>query len=129
MELSEDKTGEILTVALKGRLDASTHSSVEKRILELIQGGERNLVLDLRELEYISSIGLRVLMVVAKRLKSVKGEIAVCCASESIRQVFDISGFVNIFRMLETREEAIRELSAGLAPSSGGSSGTPEQPA
>ncbi len=127
MELSEDKTGEILTVALTGRLDAATHSSVEKRILELMTG--RRSKLGSRpsgELEYISSIGLRVLMVAAKRLKSVKGEIVVCAARESIKQVFEISGFVRIFRMLETREEAIKELSEGLAQSAGSGSNPPE---
>ena len=125
MDLSEEKSGEILTIALKGRLDATTHGSVEKRILELIGSGERNLVLDVGQLEYISSIGLRVLMVAAKRLKSVKGEMVICGAGESIRQVFEISGFVKIFRMSETREEAIMELSEGLAQSAGDSN-TPE---
>jgi anti-sigma B factor antagonist len=126
MELIEEKSGKVLVVIMKGRLDASTYSPVEKRILELIQSGERYLVLDLGSLEYISSIGLRVLMVAAKRLKSIEGEIIVCDVKEPIKQVFDISGFVSIFRMLSTREEAIRTLSKGLDCSSGGGSDSSE---
>ena len=112
MEISEAKTSEVLSVALKGRLDAASSGAVEKRLLELIHDGEKWIVLDLEELNYISSIGLRVFMVTAKRLKAAKGGVVVCALKPTIKQVFDISGFRKIFRIFPDREAALAELTA-----------------
>ncbi len=110
MEISQTKTGDVTTIALKGRLDAASSKATEERILKTIEGGEHRLVIDLAELAYISSVGLRVLMVVAKRLKPLGGKVAVCALQPSVRLVFDIAGFGTIFRIFATREEAVAGL-------------------
>jgi stage II sporulation protein AA (anti-sigma F factor antagonist) len=111
VEITEQLTGQILTVALKGRLDGTTSKGVEELILKRIEEGQRTLVVDLAQLDYISSVGLRVLMLAAKRLKSVAGTIVVCALQPSIKQVFDIAGFASLFRLFDTRAEAIQQLS------------------
>jgi anti-anti-sigma factor len=112
VEITEQLTGRVLTVALKGRLDGTTSKGVEELILKRIDEGARTLVVDLAQLDYISSVGLRVLMLAAKRLKSVAGTIVVCALQPSIKQVFDIAGFASLFRLFDTRAEAIQQLTA-----------------
>jgi anti-anti-sigma factor len=110
MDISEDKTETVMTVGLKGRLDALSAKTVEERILKLIGAGEHKLVIDLGEVGYISSIGLRVLLIAAKRLKTAKGQIAICAMQPPIKKVFDIAGFTALFKIFPTREEAVRAL-------------------
>jgi anti-anti-sigma factor len=107
MQISEEKLGMVLAVALQGRLDAATSKGVEDRLLSLIESGESRLVVDLAKLDYISSVGLRVLMLAAKRLRAAEGAIAVCALQPSVAQVFEIAGFTTIFRIFPNRGAAV----------------------
>ncbi|MGE0043715.1 MAG: STAS domain-containing protein [Vicinamibacterales bacterium] len=110
MQISEAKVDQVLVVGLKGRLDGTTSKAVEEQLLRKIDGGERWLVLDLAELEYISSVGLRVFMMAAKRLKVAQGKVVVCALTPSINQVFEIAGFLGLFPAFETRDQAVASL-------------------
>jgi stage II sporulation protein AA (anti-sigma F factor antagonist) len=107
MEIVEEKLGTVLAVALRGRLDAQTSKAVEDRLLSLIESGEVRLVVDLEQLHYISSVGLRVLLLAAKRLRTANGAIAVCALQPTVQQVFEIAGFTGIFRIFPTRDAAV----------------------
>lgn len=111
MDISEEKTDGVMAVGLKGRLDALSAKAVEERLLRMITAGETRMVLDLGEVGYISSIGLRVLLIAAKRLKAAKGQIAICAMQPPIKKVFDIAGFTALFKIFPTREEAVKALS------------------
>jgi anti-anti-sigma factor len=108
MQISEERIDDVLTVGLKGRLDATTSKSVEDFLLKQIDAGDRLFVLDLSGLDYISSIGLRVFMMAAKRLKVVKGKIVVCALPAPIKEVFEISGFTSLFPMFDDRAAAVK---------------------
>jgi anti-sigma B factor antagonist len=112
MDITEELAGQVLTIALGGRLDGTTSKGVEERILKVIEGGQRTRVIDLQHLDYISSIGLRVLMLAAKRLKTVGGSIVLCALQQNVKQVFDIAGFGVLFRTFETRAQAVEQLQA-----------------
>ena len=107
MQIVEEKLGTVLALALKGRLDAATSKGVEDRLLALIDSGEIHLVVDLEQLNYISSVGLRVLMLAAKRLRTANGAIVVCALQPTVQQVFEIAGFTKIFRIFPTRDAAV----------------------
>jgi anti-anti-sigma factor len=107
MQISEEKIGDVLTIGMKGRLDAATSKSVEEFLLQKIDAGEKYFVLDLSQLDYISSVGLRVFMMAAKRLKVVQGKIVVCSLQAPIKQVFEIAGFTNLFPMFDDRAAAV----------------------
>jgi anti-sigma B factor antagonist len=111
MTISEDKVGQVLAIGLKGRLDAATSKTVEDFLLRKIDAGEKFLVLDLGGLDYVSSVGLRVFMMTAKRLKVAQGKIAVSSLQSSVKQVFEIAGFQNLFPMYGSRDEAVSGLS------------------
>ncbi|HVY68294.1 MAG TPA: STAS domain-containing protein [Verrucomicrobiae bacterium] len=110
MELIEQKQGSVMTVAFKGRLDASNSAGVQDRIVAIIDQGEHRLVLDLSGLDYISSAGLRVLLVAAKKLKIAAGKIALCGLQPSIREIFEIAGFIDMFPIAATRADAIASI-------------------
>jgi anti-anti-sigma factor len=111
MQIVEEKLGMVLAVALRGRLDAATSKTVEERLLGLIDSGEIRLVMDLAQLDYISSIGLRVLMLAAKRLRAAGGVIAVCALQPTVAQVFEIAGFTAIFKIFPNRAAAVAAVS------------------
>jgi anti-anti-sigma factor len=110
MNIVEEKTDGIVTVALNGRLDAASAKPVEDRLQQLIDGGEHRLVLDLAGLDYISSVGLRVFISTAKRLKTAGGRLVFCCLRATVTEVFEIAGFSMLFRMCPAREEAMAVL-------------------
>ena len=115
MEITQEKVGSVMAVALTGRVDAGTSKAVEDALLKLIDGGERRLVVDLAAVDYISSVGLRVLILAAKRLKPLKGTVAPCSLQPAIRQIFEIAGFTTIFTIYGSRSEAITALEGALS--------------
>jgi len=112
MKIAEEKSGDVLVVELRGRLDAATSRDVETFLLQKIDAGDRLLVLDLAGLEYISSIGLRVFMMAAKRVRVVDGKVVVCALQPAIQEVFTIAGFSALFTAFETRAVAAASLAS-----------------
>jgi anti-anti-sigma factor len=109
MQLSEIRRGDVLIVELKGRLDAETSKGVHDKLADLIERGERRLVLDGSELLYVSSSGLKVLLQASKRLAHSAGNMVLCSLSDRIRRVLDIAGF-SLFLIYDSQEEATQEL-------------------
>ena len=114
MEIEEVKAGDILLIGLKGRLDSNTSGSLEQKLLALIEGGQKQFIIDFCNLEYISSAGLRVLLLAAKRSKAAKGKIVLSSLKTHIKEVFDLAGFSPIFPICQTREEALSTFNNGL---------------
>lgn len=110
MEISETKQQNITIMSLKGRLDANTAPALETALSALCKGESPRVLVDCRELEYISSAGLRVLLAQAKGFKKIDGMIVLCTLSSAVKQVFEISGFTSIFSLYATRDEALKEM-------------------
>ena len=92
-------------ISLIGRLDASTAAEAETQILAACATSER-MLLELSELEYISSAGLRVLLITAKTMQHKAGKLALCNMSPPVKEIFNISGFNSIFKIFPTAEES-----------------------
>ncbi len=107
MEILKRKEKDVLVISLKGRLDAVTTPVLEKDLTELMGAGEKFLVLNLRDLEYISSAGLRAILAATKRLKEKQGRLLLASLKSVVREVFDISGFSSIIPVFETVDGAI----------------------
>ncbi len=107
MEIGESKEGAVFVLAPTGRLDSANARSFEERVLAALEQGESALLIDFGNLDYISSAGLRVLLMGAKRLQQSGGTIALCTLSPSIREVFEISGFLTIFAVHDDRAAAL----------------------
>ena len=110
MEIKEHREGNVVILEPNGRLDTNTSDEFEAKIVGLVDAGELRLVIDLIHVDYISSAGLRVLLMASKKLKSINGSIALCSMSEHIKEVFDIAGFTPIFLIEHSRDKAIESL-------------------
>ncbi len=99
MQVEEAKEGGVLILSPSGRLEARSAPEFEKQVVERIAAGETKLLLDLAGVEYLSSAGLRALLVAAKRIREKNGKIAVCSLSPGVEEVFKVSGFDSILPM------------------------------
>ena len=107
MDLREDTAGDVLILEVKGRIDSATAPALGERLTALLTGAGRRLVLDLAQLEYISSAGFRVLLLAGKRADAGESRLVLCGVSGKVRQLFDIGGFLDLFSITTSREEGI----------------------
>ena len=112
MEIQEEKQGGVLLVVAKGRVDTTTSIDLEERLVRHLDTGERRFVIDMGGVEYISSAGLRVLLLLAKKLRAARGDLVLCALGPTVRQVFELAGFLPIFRLEATRELALARLAS-----------------
>jgi anti-anti-sigma factor len=110
MQIAEERAGGALVLAPAGRLDSLTSNELEKRVASRLDAGERRLVLDLAGVEYISSAGLRVLLLAAKRLKEPPAALVLCGMGPSVRTVLELAGFLPLFAIEPGREQALARL-------------------
>ncbi len=110
MEITEERRENILILRVIGRLDASTSKTMEERLLSIIDSGEGRLVIELSQLDYISSAGLRVFLLAAKRMGNTNGRMILCSLKNAVKQVFDIAGLSTFLTLAGSTEEAINNL-------------------
>ena len=97
MQINYNREAEKLTVAPEGRLDTATAPEFEQKIGEILEGVSE-LVLDMTKVEYVSSAGLRVILKVQKVMFN-QGKMKLIGVSESVMEVFEITGFSNILKI------------------------------
>ena len=107
MDITESKRKSSVILELRGRLDTVSSNGLRSKIEGLMDRGEIHLVLDFSELNYISSSGLRVLLMAAKRVKAVNGKLALVCLNDQNQAVFEIAGFSSAFTVYPSQEEAV----------------------
>lgn len=95
LNIKNAKDGVNLLLELEGRLDTTTSPQLEETINSTI-GGVENLTFDIKDLEYISSAGLRVLLSAQKTMNK-QGKMIVKNASEEVMEIFEVTGFSDIF--------------------------------
>lgn len=111
METTESKQGDVATFHLKGRLDSNTSIAFEETVFKSIDAGNRKLVMDFADLDYISSAGLRVILKAAKNLKKTEGELVLCAMQDYVKEVFEISGFDTFLQIAPSVDDGIRHFS------------------
>ncbi len=111
MELNVSKTGDVITIILEGRIDASVAPDIEQKLLSLISGGSCKLVADLSEVGFISSAGLRTLLAALKEAKRERGDLRLAVIQGQVQEVLDMTGFSTIFKIYASAEDATRSFS------------------
>ena len=107
MQINEERQKGAVVVAPVGRIDTTTSSTLEQHLTTILSGEERRVVVDFTGVDYISSAGLRVMLMLAKRAKEVNGKVALCGMRDVVRQVFNLAGFTALFAIEASREAAI----------------------
>ena len=107
METLFTEMNNCLVVIPRKRLDTNNSPEVAETITEKIKDGEEKVVFDFGRTDYVSSAGLRVILVTAKLLKPKNGKMALCNANDQILEVLDISGFHSIVKHFSSLDKAV----------------------
>ncbi len=103
-------SGDVKVVEMAVRIDAYTAKDVEAVLTGLVGAGDKKILCDFSQTEYISSAGLRVLLLVAKNLQKSGGELVLCSLKEYVSEVFETAGLIRIFKICVSKEEALTSL-------------------
>jgi anti-anti-sigma factor len=107
LELSEETAGAVTILTVKGRIDLATAQELGERLTAALAPDGTHLVLDLRQLDYLSSAGFRVLVIAARRAQEGASRFVLCGLSSKVHQLFDIGGFLPLFEIVPLRDDAL----------------------
>ncbi len=107
MMISTEKHNDIVILVAEGRLDAVGAPDIESNGKAAVQGGAKRLVLDMAKVGYVSSAGLRALLVLAKNLKAAGGKLVLCSLAPAVQEVLALSGFDAILTVAPDRSAAL----------------------
>lgn len=110
MEIREERRDTVLVLAPLGRVDSNSAGGLETALLG--RAKEPRLLVDLSSVEYISSAGLRVFLMLARKVKESGGRLVLCGLGASVRQVFDLAGFSALFAIEPGVDQGVTRLSA-----------------
>lgn len=108
MEVTTKEIDGTQIICIEGKVDTNTSPELEKALMELIDQEKVNLLANFEKLLFISSAGLRVLLAAAKKTKAKSGHLKVCNLNETVKEVFDISGFSSILSVYGSEQEALK---------------------
>jgi anti-anti-sigma factor len=106
LDLTEEQLGTVNIVHVKGRLDAVSSPVLEQKLSQLIDGGATKLVLECANLGYMSSAGMRVLLLITKKLGG-KGKLVVCGLQDEVLDIIKMAGFHTILEIRPTQQDAL----------------------
>ena len=109
MEVTESQKGDILIFKIRGKLDSILSPKLEKKAFEMINENQNKLLLDLGEVSYVNSAGLRMLLSIKKHLRGLSGKFIVCSLRPEVFEIMKICGFDHVLEISKNEEEALRQ--------------------
>ena len=110
MEITHRVENEIMIIAIKGRLDAATAPIADKTIKKRLKKNINRLLFDLKDLDYLSSGGLRVILGAAKEIRRREGKVVLAGLTQYVYEIFEVSGFNSLIPIKDTVEEGLKGL-------------------
>ena len=110
MKLVEAVAEDVMIVEAYGRIDSTTAKEFGDRLVSLVQGGRGSLVVDLKNIAYISSAGFRALLIANRAAAGRQGKLALCGVIGEVKRLFDIGAFTNEFLICQTQADGIGKL-------------------
>ncbi|MXY24778.1 MAG: STAS domain-containing protein [Acidobacteria bacterium] len=107
LKMSEERDGDVLVLLPVGRVDGTNDYLFESLVMQRIGDAEGHVIVDFSRLDFISSAGLRVLLLAAKTLEAERRTFVLCAMKSHIREIFRINGFDRIIPMEESRASAV----------------------
>lgn len=114
VEFVTRRLADVVLASPAGRVDHASAEDFKQRLAPLLEqctAGNDRVVLDFSGVEYISSVGLRVLMLAAKQVKAQQGTIVIAAMQPVVKEIFDISRFNYVYPAFPTVREAVADLS------------------
>lgn len=110
MEVQVEEKDEVVVFRISGRLDAASSPQLEKKISSIIDSGHFRILLDLANVEYLSSAGMRLMLSISKRLKNIEGKIVACSLNDEVMDVIRMAGFDQVLEVYPTEAAALTNL-------------------
>jgi anti-anti-sigma factor len=110
MNVIEETKNDIVILRLEGRLDATTSPQIEAKISQITESGKNKVIFNLQNMDYLSSAGMRVLLAVTKKIKSLNGKFIVCSLSDDVFEIIKMAGFNQILHIVSNEDKALQEL-------------------
>lgn len=110
MNIIEETKNDIVILKIEGRLDATTSSQIESKVAAITETGKNKLIFNLQNMDYLSSAGMRVLLAVTKKLKSLNGKFIVCCVNDDVLEIIKMAGFNQILHIVSSEDKALQEI-------------------
>jgi anti-sigma B factor antagonist len=107
MEMMTRKRENTVIVSVAGRMDTVSAPPFDKKLETLMAEGDTCILIDFKDLEYMSSAGLQTILATAKKLERINGEIILLHLAGAVKEVFEISGFNHIFRSFDNEDAAL----------------------
>ncbi|GFK92511.1 Putative anti-sigma factor antagonist BtrV [Fundidesulfovibrio magnetotacticus] len=107
MELIVTTTGPVTVLKIDGRLDSGSSKELEDKVMGVVTGGATKVVMDFGGVDYINSSGLRVLLMAFQHLKRGGGMLHLCDIKDYMREVFEISGYNELFPIFPDQAQAV----------------------
>lgn len=107
MDLNKEKVQGKEVLHVSGRLDALNSPILEKHLLGEIANGEKKLLLDFLNVDYLSSSGLRVLLATQKKLDAIDGQLVLFAVDDMVMDVIKMSGLDRIFKIVSSQQKAL----------------------
>jgi len=104
--LTEHVVGNAKVVEVAGRIDSPNAPRFHERVGAAI-GSSAVLVIDFAKVEYVTSAGFRVLLLLGRQADQAGSRLVLCGINGKVRQLFDLGGFLDVFPIVQTREEGI----------------------
>lgn len=98
-------SGDVTVVSLKGELDYASSEEIRQQLMEVVENN-KNVVIDMGNCTYVSSSGLRILLLLGKRSRQLGENIALANLTDDVRDVMDMTGFGTIFRCYDSLDNA-----------------------
>lgn len=112
INIIEEQKGDVTILRIKGKLDSMISSDLEKRAIEFVNAGQNKLLLDLSNVSYINSAGLRMLLSIKKQVKTLSGKFIVCALSSEVMEILKICGFDHVLEISKNEEDALARFKA-----------------
>jgi len=108
-------TGNVLRLAPEGRLDTFSVPAFETALSESLDAGLSRLVIDMANVTYVSSSGLRALLSARRRARSAGGDVVLCNMAPRVREIFEMVGFISLFNIFSSVVDAAAKFNTGVS--------------
>ena len=110
MAFEQQQVGSVQVVRPFGRLDSGNAPELERALQALLTAGAKKLLLDLGQLEFISSAGMRIVLMAGKGLRAQQGRLALCGVHGMVKEIFEVSGFLTLFEVAADADAGVKLL-------------------
>ena len=109
MQINTLDQNNVKIVNLVGKLDTNTVAEAEACLIGLVDQGQQKILIDFMDLDFISSAGLRVLLLTTKKLSVTGGALRVGNLNETVQDIFDMSGFASLLQVFDDQQNALAD--------------------